>query len=184
MSGAAQAVDADRAWMAEARRWWDDRHPLPRLGTAGGDAVAWSFANVCAGHDDAAMARALVQMGLRRVGVMARGEIGWWPPDYLRASCHASRGTTARLNRFVRDSRVFLMQEAGRAGQVIPRPDLLLLVDVDAGDGEWRTASGGAVGEDWISLGAFCWRVGRGRAAARLAALSGYRRLPRVGDLR
>jgi hypothetical protein len=166
-----------------ARQWWDERFPLPRRGTPEGDAPAWSFANTCAGFDDAAMARCLVAMGLRRVAVVSRGQVAWWPPDYHRAGLHADRPALARVNRFIRDSRVFVMR-AGAPGGVIPAPDLLLLVDVDAGDGAWRTCSGGAVGEDWIGLGAFCWRLSRGQAAARIARVCGYRRLPRVGDLR
>ena len=99
--------------------------------------------------------------------------------------------------------RTLMFLEAAEAGQVVARqlaanaapvtraaarlkatpPDLLLMIDVDGGDGAWRTAGGGATGEDWISLGAFCWRVARGAAAARLAQISGYRRLPRVGDI-
>jgi hypothetical protein len=185
MSAALETPPDDAAaWAAEAARWWQERHPLPRLGTPEGDAPAWSFANVCAGYDEASMARVLVEMGLRRVATLARGDIRWWPPEYHRASRHWEREEAARLNRFLRGSRVFLMQERGGAGRVIPPPDLMLAVDVDAGAGAWRTLSGGAVGEDWISLGAFCWRVGRGAAAARIVRICGYRRLPRVGDLR
>jgi hypothetical protein len=181
MSAALQLPAEPDVW-AEACRWWHERHPLPTLGTAEGDAPAWTFANVAAGYDDAARARVLVDMGLRRVAVLPRGDLRWWPPDYHRPSMGLPREDAARLNRFLRDSRVFLMQEAGRSGRVIPPPDLLIAIDVDGG-GAWRTASGGAVGEDWITLGAFCWRATRGAAAARIARVCGYRRLPRVGDL-
>jgi hypothetical protein len=185
VSAALDALPDDGAeWRREARLWWDQRFPSPKIGTPDGDAVAWAFANALAGHDDASMARVLVQMGLRRVATLARGELRWWPPDYHRALVHWGREEAARLNRFIRDSRVFLMREHGRGGQVLPPPDLLLAVDVDAGDGAWRTASGGAFGDDWISLGAFCWRVARGAAAARIARICGYGRLPRVGDIR
>lgn len=182
MSAALEQPATFDVW-AEAARWWHEKHALPKLGTAAGDAPAWGFANAAAGHDDAARARVLVDMGLRRVAVMPRGDLRWWPPAYHRPALGLPRDQAAALNRSLRDSRVFLMQEAGRAGRVIPPPDLLIAVDAD-GAGEWRAASGGAVGEDWISLGAFCWRVTRGAAAVRIARICGYRRLPRVGDLR
>lgn len=166
-----------------ARAAWEAQTPLPRLGTPAGDAVAWSFANTCANHDDASMARCWVDMGLRRVATLSRGSLRWWPADYHRPSVDLRREAAAGLNRFMRDSRVHLLREAGAPG-IIPAPDLMIAVDVDAGGGEWRTLSGGAFGEDWISLGAFCWRCSRGRAAARIAQVCGYRRLPRVGDLR
>jgi hypothetical protein len=129
------------------------------------------------------MARCLVQMGLRRVATLTRGDIVWWPPEWFRPTLGFTRESCARSNRALRDSRVFLLREAGGDGAIIPGPDLLLAVDVDAG-GEWRTCSGGAVGEDWISLAAFCWRCTRGQAAVRIVKICGYRRLPRVGDLR
>lgn len=171
-------------WLMEARQHWDARYFLPRLGTPEGDAPSWSFANVCAGFDDASMARCLVQMGLRRVATLTRGEIAWWQPDWFRRGMGFSGESCARSNRFMRDSRVFLLREAAGDGAIIPPPDLMLAVDVDAGDGAWRTCSGGAFGEDWISLGAFCWRCTRGQAATRLVKICGYRRLPRVGDIR
>lgn len=42
---------------------------------------------------------------------------------------------------------------------------------------EWRSASGGAVGDDLFSLGAFVWGCGYGRAAHRLARFVGVRLL-------
>jgi hypothetical protein len=175
---------APDTWLLEARRAFEARFPAPRLGTQAGDAVAWSFANICAGFDDGAMARCLVQMGLRRVATVARGDIAWWQPDWLRPGMGFSKGCCARSNRTRRDSRVFLLREVGARGAIIPPPGVLLAVDVDAGDGAWRTCSGGAMGEEWISLGAFCWRCTRGQAATRIVKLCGYRRLPRVGDIR
>ena len=167
----------------------------------------WSLPNMILWGDDAAMARGFIAMGLKRLAVMARGDFAWWQPEYLRgpardefgrgwkldaeirdgvlqAAWEERRERLAALNRNLRDSRVFLMQELkapghyAAPGRVVPAPDLLILVDVDAGAGEWRTASGGAQGEDFISLAAFCWRTTRGKAAARLSSVFGYRRLP------
>lgn len=42
---------------------------------------------------------------------------------------------------------------------------------------EWRSASGGAVGDDLFSLGAFVWGCGYGRAAHRIARHCGVRLL-------
>jgi hypothetical protein len=155
--------------------------PAPRLGTPAGDAICWDVANTRVDHDDASRARALVDMGLLRVAEVARGAIRWWQPGYYRPRFTGDRDMCARLNRSMRDSRVFVMREL-RPG-IIPPPAAFLFVDVDGG-GEWRTASGGAFGEDWISLGAFCWRTTRGKAAARMSRAVGAGRLPRVGDIR
>lgn len=170
-------------------------------------APLWSLPNMILWGDDAAMARGFVAMGLQRLTVMSRGDFAWWQPEYLRAPARDEfargwkldadlceevigkawqerREGLAALNRGMRDSRVFIMQELkvpghyAPPGRIIPAPDLVILVDVDAGAGEWRTASGGAQGEDFISLAAFCWRSTRGKAAARLSSVFGYRRLP------
>lgn len=175
MSAAAEPAEAVRALREEIERIW----PAPRRGTPAGDAIAWAFANALALSDTAFFARAMVAMGLRRIAVLPHGDIRWWQPEYCRAGMHWSRGTAADINRFLRDSRVFVMHPTDPA--VVPPPDLLLLVNRDTG--AWRTASGGAFGDDIISLGAFCWRCTTGKAAARIARACGYRNLPRVGDL-
>lgn len=46
----------------------------------------------------------------------------------------------------------------------------------------WRTADGGAVGQDLFALGAFVWGCGYGRAAHRVARLCGQR-LRTVGEM-
>lgn len=182
MAVAEAAPAADDLWLTEAGKAWREMHPLPRRGTREGDTPAWAFADICALRDTGDVARVMVAMGLRRVAVYARGELAWWPPEYWRwprGRFLASRETLAAINAFRRDQPVYAMR--AEDPDIIPRPDLLLFVERYTG--EWRTASGGARGEDIVSLGAFCWRISRGQAAQRIVRVCGYQRLPRVGDL-
>jgi hypothetical protein len=193
--------------------------------------------------DPAALARALVAMGLRRVTTMRRGSIAWWPPEYQRhrpwrrrleaSDTVASRGLRAgawsaeaiaeadRIDAIRREEvaarnreraaslvLVLLPDDAPPAdvrpafaaytaawrakppGDPPPRlADFVMLapaapprmVLLDAWDMAWRSASGGAHGDSLMSLGAFRWGLGSGRAAARLARELGYRSFPHVG---
>lgn len=165
----------------------------------------WRVAHEAALEPDN-LPRVLAGMGfLRRLFTARRGEIQWWQPDYHRVrpallrlrdcGAHAARGlqagewsadalaaldaeevraraAVAEVNRMMRDSEVLFMQAPK------DRPFAMVLIDIGAGDGAWRSPDHAVRGDCLISLGALMWGERYGRAARRIARLCGIYALP------
>ncbi len=83
-----------------------------------------------------------------------------------------ARAAVAEVNRMMRDSEVLFMQAPK------DRPFAMVLIDIGAGDGAWRSPDHAVRGDCLISLGALMWGERYGRAARRIARLCGIYALP------
>jgi hypothetical protein len=175
MSAAALAPD----WLAVARAAWDNRAlhgmdsgifaPLPKRGTKAGEQIAWAFPEELTKEDEGHLARALAAMGLtRRLITAVRGGAPLWYEARLRGPA---------LRDDVLDWPVLLMASANDAPEQF-------VVWICTASGDWITASGGAKGRGFTSLGQFIWGVSEFEAARRLCRANGWKGVLRVGDLR
>lgn len=129
--------------------------------------------------------RVLASMGFdRHCGVVRRGDIAWWRPDYVsvqaglfdrygeRSTAYLTqrRADAAMLNRAMRDSPVHLLALSGR----------IIVVDEWCGDGMWRSADGANLGNNLIDLGMWRWSCKFGQAAYRIAKTIGMNNIPTV----
>ena len=143
--------------------------PLPKRGTKAGEQIAWAFPEELTKQDAGHMARALAAMGLtRRLMTAGRGGTPLWYEARLRGPA---------LRDDVLDWPVLLMASASE----VPEVHVVWICTVS---GDWITASGGAKGRSFVSLGQYIWAVSEFEAARRLCRANQYRGVPRVGDLR
>ena len=116
-----------------------------------------------------ALPRVLADMGFGpRCGTIARGNIVWWRPEYIRTSLHFRRDHAAGINRNLRDGPVLLMADRDR----------VILVSVR--EGEWRSCDGANRGRNLIDLGVWRWNVPYNQSGARMARLIGLPRVPTI----
>lgn len=169
---------------------------------------AWDVVRMVALQDDH-LPRVLAGFGfLARIGILKRGEVAWWPPEYRRVipwhrrecwdggSSLAARGLIAgrwdeaaaaqqdRWQAVQRDNAAVMNREMRDSAVLImlapkDRPFRLILIDTGHGQGCWRDPANAVRGDCVISLGMLMWREDSfGRAAARIARLCGLRRIP------
>lgn len=166
-------------WSAIARAAWDNRPPhgldtgiyapLPKRGTKAGEQIAWAFPEELTKQDAGHLARALAAMGLtRRLMTAPRCGTPLWYEARLRGDV---------LRDDVLDWPVLLMASASEAPEQH-------VVWVCTASGDWITASHGAKGRGFASLGQYIWGVSEFEAARRLCRANGWKGVLRVGDLR
>ena len=103
-----------------------------------------------------------------RCGTIARGNIVWWRPEYIRASLHFRRDYAAGINRSLRDAKVLLMAAPPR------------IICVCTREGEWRSCDGANRGRNLIDLGVWRWDVPYAQSCERIAALIGLPHVPTI----
>jgi len=153
-----------------------------------------------------ALPRVLAEMFSLHCGVVARGDIRWWPPEYVRVEAWRERmmrsnteaGRGLRMGRWddagvARHDAWAAVDRAAWAAtnRAIRDAPVHLLADrpparggiwaLDSSTGEWRAAiTGGARGDRLIELAMLRWGCSWGRAGHRLAKAVGLRGVPLV----
>jgi hypothetical protein len=153
-------------------------------------------------HALAYLPRVLAGMGFSRVaGPMPRGGVAGFEPRYEAApgwrkrigatDTHSARGmgqfTAAACDALDRDDAIQRERIAARNRERNLRPAYLcaspdLAIRICTVTGAWASVSGGANGDDLVSLGSLRWNCKGGPAAFRIARLAGLDNLPVMPD--